>query len=422
MPQFNRPKATIALLLTLGMNAGAMAPWVASITQASPAVAQSTGFSDVSDNYWAADFISALVDRKVIAGFPDGTFQPNAPVTRAQFSAMLRNAFNQAPTRGAINFTDVASNYWAAGAIDEAYEMGFLSGYPGNIFQATQNIPREQVLVALANGLRYNATKPVNELLSNYGDATSISNFARTPIAAATEQEMVVNYPIVSSLRPRQSATRAEVASFIYQALVSQGTVPELASIYIVAPEEETEPVATEFRIPSGSVIPVSYEQEKIILMEEETLPVTLTVASNITTTDDRLLIPANSQVIGELQPSEGGTRFVAQELVFPDGDKKLLEANSQVITETERIRSNSAFWNLTRNAAIGSAAAAGIAGVTGDRTITTQEVLIGTGAGALASLIQRFLGMSHVDVLVVEPETDLALTLDSDLIVSTRQ
>ncbi|NEO26793.1 MAG: S-layer homology domain-containing protein, partial [Kamptonema sp. SIO4C4] len=298
MLNFKNWKATVAVCLTLGMNVGAVTPFVAPMLNPEPVMAQSRSFRDVPNNYWAEDFIEALVDRGVIAGFPDGTFRPEAPVTRAQFSSML-GAFNKAKIRSAINFVDVAPGYWASSAIDYAYETGFLAGYPGNVFRPEQNIPREQVLVSLANGLNYEAEQPVGEVLDYYNDDFNISNYARTPIAAATEEKMVVNYPNVKSLNPGRNATRAEVAAFLYQALVSQGNAPTINSAYIASPT----PVATQYNIPAGTRLPVAYEQDKILLMPDETVPVTLDLKTNITTQDGKLLIPSDSRVSGQLQP-----------------------------------------------------------------------------------------------------------------------
>jgi hypothetical protein len=81
-----------ALLLALGLGAGAITPIVA----AAPVIAQThtqTQFSDVPSGHWAREFITTLADRGIIAGFPDGTFRPNEPVTRAQYAAMVRSAF-----------------------------------------------------------------------------------------------------------------------------------------------------------------------------------------------------------------------------------------------------------------------------------------------------------------------------------------
>lgn len=417
MSNLQRWQSGTAAFLALGIAAGTVAP----LMTAAPSFAQTTSFSDVSSNYWAEDFIAELAQRDIIAGFPDGTFRPDAPVTRAQFAAMMRKAnqeFQKGKIRDAINFVDVPSRYWAYSAIQDAYTTGFLAGYPGNVFRPEQNIPREQVLTSLANGLNYTASQSVSNVLSYYNDASSISNFARSPIAAATEKGIVVNYPNLKSLNPVRNATRAEVAAFIYQALVSSGDAVAINSPYIVnAPQ-----VATEVTIPANTTIPVRYEKEKILVTKDETVPLTVQVAANITTSDGRVIIPAGSSVIGELRPvrDQGGSQFVAQRIVI-NGQEKTINASSNVITDTETIRKGVSIGDLAKNAALGTAAAAAISAVTGDRAIATEELLLGAGAGAVLELIQTFLGRNSVDLIVVEPNQDLNLKLLSPLTVSTR-
>ena len=200
----------------------------------SPLSSTQTAFSDVSSNYWAAQFIQQLSQQGVIAGFPDGSFRPEEPVTRAQFAAMIDKAFPKAQQRTAINFADVPSNYWASSAIGQAYTIGFLSGYPGNRFEPNQAIPREQVLVSLANGLEYSPSGNTESTLQYFNDASNIASYARSPIAAATEKQIVVNYPNVKLLNPTATATRAQVAAFIYQALVSSNQASAINSPYVV--------------------------------------------------------------------------------------------------------------------------------------------------------------------------------------------
>jgi hypothetical protein len=91
------------------------------------------------------------------------------------------------------------------------------------------------------------------------------------------------------------------------------------------------------------------------------------------------------------------------------------------VITTTETVRKGADLGRLLKNTAIGTAAAAAISAVTGDRAIATEELLIGAGGGALLSLIERFLGRNSIDVLVVQPETNLNLTLTDDFVVAAR-
>ncbi len=210
-------------------------------------IVQATTFPDIQGN-WAQAFIEALASRGIIQGFPDGTFRPNAPVTRAQFAAMIRQAFDQPLERPATQFADIPANFWALDAIQEAYRMGFMEGYPNNIFLPDQNIPRVQVLVALVSGLDLSAPAQTTALLNQtFQDAAQIPDWAQTSVAAATVNQMVVNYPNVAFLNPNQTATRADVAAFIYQALVSQNQLPQIppttvASRYIVG----YEPIAQE--------------------------------------------------------------------------------------------------------------------------------------------------------------------------------
>ncbi|TAF08499.1 MAG: S-layer homology domain-containing protein [Nostocales cyanobacterium] len=407
----NRLQSKTALFMALSVTVGTVAP----LMTLAPTLAQ-TSFSDVSSNYWASQFIQQLSQRGVIAGFPDGTFRPEEPVTRAQFAAMINKAFSKSAQRQPINFNDVPSNYWAYSAIRQAYTIGFLSGYPGNVFKPNQAIPREQVLVSLANGLEYAAGGNIESTLQYYNDSGSISGYARTPIAAATEREIVVNYPNVKFLNPGVTATRAQVAAFIYQALVSSNQVAAINSPYIVSLQTTPPPVTT-VTIPKGTVIPVKYEKaEKILVTKDETAPLTLTTSQNVITQDGTVVIPAGSQVIGNLKPAKGGSQFVAEKLVLTNGQQYKIDANSGVITKVETVRKGTSTSSIIKNTVLGAGAAAAVSAVTGDRAIATEEVLGGAGIGALIGL---FFGKSSVDLIAIEPNTDLEMIINENLLIS---
>jgi parallel beta-helix repeat protein len=191
-------------------------------------------FNDVPSSYWAQTFIQELATRNIIKGFPDGSFRPNDPVTRAQFAAILSQSINKTPIRSTNEFADLPSTYWATPAIQKAYTIGFVSGYPGNLFKPNENIQRVQILVSLANGLNFAPAKPVEATLQSYSDAATIPSYARNSVSAATENKLVVNYPSIKVLNPTQPATRAEVAAFVYQALVRSGQIQAINSPYIV--------------------------------------------------------------------------------------------------------------------------------------------------------------------------------------------
>lgn len=406
MTVFHRIKSGTSIVLALSIAGTTAAPMLVP----APAFAQ-TSFSDVNNNYWAKDFINELSERGIIKGFPDGTFRPDAAVTRAEFAAMIRS-LRKPKTRTAVNFVDVTSNFWARGAIAEAYEMQWMAGYPGNVFRPQQQIPRVQVAVAVNNGLGYQPTCNFEDVLSYYRDASDIPNYALQSVAAATEKQLVVSYPNPKSLNPNRSATRAEVAAFIYQALVSTNQAQAINSPYIARVDVGGN-VAV--KIPSGTAIPLEYNKDKILLGPNDKSPLTLTVADNITDSNGKVLVPEGSKISGELRSTPNGVQFVAQELSIINGTRMPLNATSQLITKKESVSRGINVGNLIKNTALGAAAAAAIAGVTGDRAIATEEVLGGAGIG---SLVGVFLGRDKVDLYAVNPDTDLDLQLDSDLIV----
>jgi parallel beta-helix repeat protein len=197
-----------------------------------PPPGQTTGFKDVPAGYWAKGYIEALASQNIIAGFPDGSFKPNEPVTRAQFATIITKALTPPAKRTAIEFGDVSRNFWAYAAIQSAYRSQFVAGYPDGTFKPQQQIPRVQALVSLANGLGLTANNQT--VLSFYTDAGQIPNYAVNSVAAATTRQLVINYPTVKQLEPNREATRAEVAAFVYQALVNAGRAPVIPSPYLV--------------------------------------------------------------------------------------------------------------------------------------------------------------------------------------------
>jgi uncharacterized surface protein with fasciclin (FAS1) repeats len=205
------------------------------VPSATPSTTSTVNLSDVPSDYWAHPFIQALADNNVIAGFPDGSFRPNQAVTRAEFAALIQKAFgsqNRVRQLSAGGFSDVPANYWAASAIQYAYETGFLAGYPGNVFKPNQQIPRVQGIVALASGLGLtpSSTGSSSDLSTYYNDASAIPNYAVAGVTAATQSNIVVNYPDVKQLNPQQPLTRAEAAALLYQALAKQGRIQPIAS------------------------------------------------------------------------------------------------------------------------------------------------------------------------------------------------
>jgi hypothetical protein len=193
--------------------------------------------SDVPEDYWAYPFIQDMYEQGLLPDFPSGQFQPDKELTRAELAALLNNAFITDPVeREPLQFQDVPSGYWAADAIDQVVERGFMSGYPENKFDPDQLVPRYEVLVSLAAGLDLATPADPDSLLQSLGDLSALPDWAKGQVAAAAQRRLVVNYPEPQQLKPAETATRAEIVAMIHQALVAEGTLDPIQSEYIVSP------------------------------------------------------------------------------------------------------------------------------------------------------------------------------------------
>jgi hypothetical protein len=191
-------------------------------------------FSDISKDYWAKEYISELAAMEVIGGFPDGSFRPNAPVTRGELAVLLQKVFIKSKIRKAIAFKDIPPRHWAYNAIQETYAMGFFNTLGSKKFNPSQKLTRLDVFITLAKGLNYKFTGSTDNILSVYSDASTIKSEHRNFIAALTQNSIIVNYPNVKLLNTKKVATRADICALLYRTMISNGEAVDFPSKYTV--------------------------------------------------------------------------------------------------------------------------------------------------------------------------------------------
>ena len=103
----------------------------------------SNTFTDVPKGYWAANYIGYMQQLGIITGYSDGSFRPDAPVTRAEFAA-IASRFEKL-TEGSKSFADVPDTYWAARYINFAATRGWVTGYSDGTFKPENPITRAEV-------------------------------------------------------------------------------------------------------------------------------------------------------------------------------------------------------------------------------------------------------------------------------------
>ena len=186
-------------------------------------------FSDTG-GHWAASTINQLVQLGVTKGFEDGTFRPQATITRAQFITFVVRSFDIPPLpAAAATFTDVPTSHWASGYAETAVYFGALkpSEYAGGSFGPDVPITRlEMATIAVrALGLEGAAISRMSEPL-RFADAGDVPANRVGHIATAVDRQIFGGYQEGAGLptfKPNRTATRAEASAVIIRLLKAAG-------------------------------------------------------------------------------------------------------------------------------------------------------------------------------------------------------
>ena len=124
------------------------------LTDEARAANWSTGnsFPDVSADDWYNNAVSTLAEMGIVYGYPDGTFRPDSPVTRAELVTMSVGFFQYDAAADSGRFSDIAG-HWAKSNILAAAKMGFIDGYPDGTFRPDNNITRAETVRIISNVL-----------------------------------------------------------------------------------------------------------------------------------------------------------------------------------------------------------------------------------------------------------------------------
>jgi alpha-tubulin suppressor-like RCC1 family protein len=115
----------------------------------------SSNFTDVPSSHAAHKFISAAYQAGIINGYSDGTFKPNANVTRAQIAIMVQRAFNVQSSGTIITFTDVPEGYAPKKFIEILASQKIVNGYSDGTFKPLNNVTRAQFSTMIYNAIQY---------------------------------------------------------------------------------------------------------------------------------------------------------------------------------------------------------------------------------------------------------------------------
>ncbi|WP_102346014.1 S-layer homology domain-containing protein [Bacillus sp. Marseille-P3661] len=204
----------IAVISAMTTDESLLATCVVSVVESNRGVqAPETVFQDLK-NHWAMVDILDLKMRGLVSGITDHTFLPNSEITRAQFSALILRALGLEGTAVSQNhFSDVEMDKWYAGVVSRAYEEGLVGGFPDGTFKPEAQITRQEMAALLVRAIKKiesNVEASIQDL-DKFSDYQNIDNWARKDVAVIVKKGIMSGVP-TGEFIPKEGATRAESA------------------------------------------------------------------------------------------------------------------------------------------------------------------------------------------------------------------
>jgi len=368
----------------------------------SPALA--VNFSDIGPEHWAAKEIQELSDQNVISGYPEGTFKPDNPVNRAEFTSMVIKALNREnmPVTGSIGFSDITTDHWAYGNITRSAELGLVVGYPDNTFRPCNEITKSEATSILSKTIVPDETETtIGCSCEQFADSEKIAGWAKPSFEKAVEHGLYINHPDENYLTPDKNLTRAETAALLYkirqnpQIVSAEYQGPDLqkmaAAQEVPLPEKvrveenktvtehlpgtpytdyvkEVEITGAMAKILANNILPVRFENGLKSRDVKKGDLVYLVFDNNLDTEEGTTIIPAGSKLAAEIKELKRGKPFHINgemeleitNLVLPSGNTYPLSAT---IENDELLDPQFGSCNLKRASIVaGSVAAFGTA------------------------------------------------------------
>ncbi len=185
---------TFALVFTLAIPATAFA---------------ATSFSDTK-GHWAETYINKAVSKGIVNGYPDGKFRPDAAVSRAEFITMVNKALGNTGS-ASVSFSDVPSFEWYYQAVGKAVGSAYTGGYDDGTFRPDAKISRQEAAVMIS---RIVPTYGYSGSLSKFKDSSQVADWASNALSRVSSKGYIGAYDD-GKLYPAASLTRAQTAKII---------------------------------------------------------------------------------------------------------------------------------------------------------------------------------------------------------------
>lgn len=301
-------------------------------------------YTDMDENHWAYQSIKFLTEVGVVVGYPDGTYKPDIPVTRAEFASMAIKALGQedATVAQEIHFSDITPDFWGYNIIQKAVYFDLIPDAKDERYRPYDSVTRAEAITIAVNAL---TTKQISEQRAQDIIAKSFDDYTQMPawflISAAKAQllDLVVVMPgNEGKLEAERPANRAEVAALLYKmmqeaklnpnAKLAESMQKRTAEGYIVDNVRVQGSIGI---IPAGAIFPIQMESVVGSQISNVGDIYTAKVPKNIVTKEKYLLISQNSDLKGQVKHIQRAKLFKQQGEVIVKNEL-LVTPNDQAV------------------------------------------------------------------------------------------
>lgn len=169
--------------------------------------------------HWAEEKMRDWIEKGYIRGYSDGSFKPDASITRAEFITLLNQSF-RFTEESAVTYRDVKQEDWFYHEVRKANAAGYLAGYPDKTIKPNHTITRQEAAVILAVVAKGTATNKENVF---FKDKNEIAGWSADAVTTMAQMGVLHGYPD-GTFKPQNKITRAESIVAISQLLLIQNT------------------------------------------------------------------------------------------------------------------------------------------------------------------------------------------------------
>lgn len=369
---------------------------------------------DVAPNYWAAKEISAVLTNGYLDVDKAGKFNPEATVTRAEFtSALLKTLGHKATPAKANKFKDLCPSHVAYNDIIMAEGIGLVYGYPDKTFRADNTITKTETASVISHITKDIAADVA--VLKSYKDGSDVPAWGTKQYAKTIKMGIFVNYPDAKALTPNKVLNRAEEAvllyklanalSFVKEKYVAADTLVAVEHLDVCdkAPSNEVKIMRKTNIVAACNVLAgyfVSDFSSKTALVGD---CVSLVAKENVYTKEGTLVIPQGTKFYGTVATLEhqkiwnqnAEVTLDINKVTFPSGctvpcSAKVFNNKDGVLTASGWATTGKVLAYTAGGAAVGTGAGVGFAAIPSPKKYGTG-VAIGLPVGAGVGLITGF-------------------------------